>query len=324
MHPGEIWNGRSLGARVARIGLFPASVLYGLGWQTYLAMYRLGVKKAVKPHHPIVCIGNLLAGGGGKSPMTVHLVEVLREMGREVVVGASGYGSPRSEAASLAPDGHLNPAEWGDEPAMLRWLIPDLPLIVGRRRVLAAEICHRSHPGAVLLMDDGFQHLPLHKDLTILLDPANPFNRLCLPAGPYREPRTNRSRADIVIPGHFKVVSQPLRFVDPAGNSVAPKSPSVLCALARPEAFLEALASSGVKPVSQILLPDHDTLDAGTLLETIPSDRPVVVTAKDWVKLRERSDVESRSFVIALQSTAVEPKAEFRDWLKNRLDGTGF
>ncbi len=320
MHPGEIWNGRTLGARLARAALFPASVLYGVGWQGYLEMYRWGLKKPVEPHRPIICIGNLLAGGGGKSPMTLHLVQVLRDMDKAVVVSASGYGSPRSEAATLAPSGPLSPKEWGDEPAMLRWLIPDLPLIVGRRRVLAAEICHTNYRGAVMLMDDGFQHLPLKKHISILLDPPRPYNRLCLPAGPYREPRENRSRADLVIPGKFSVEVRPLRFIEPEGNIVFPTSPSVLCALGRPEGFLDALGRSGVTPGAKFLLPDHDALDAGTLLESIPKDRPIVVTAKDWVKLRERPDVSSRSFVIALQTTSVEPADEFRAWLKNRLD----
>jgi tetraacyldisaccharide 4'-kinase len=261
-----------------------------------------------------------VAGGGGKSPLTMHLVELLRGMGREVVVSASGYGSPRSEAATLAPSGALNPKEWGDEPAMLRWLIPDLPLIVGRRRVLAAEICHESHRDAILLMDDGFQHLPLKKHVSILLDPPKPFNRLCLPAGPYREPRRNRARADLVLPGKFSIEQRPLRFVEPNGSVTYPMNPSALCALGRPEAFMEALARSGVTVSSKIVLPDHDALDAGTLLGSIPHDRPVVVTAKDWVKLRERADVDSRSFVIALQTTRIEPASQFREWLKNRLD----
>lgn len=322
MHPGEIWNGRSLGARLIRGALYPASLLYGLGWQTYLAMYTAGLKRPAEPHRPVVCVGNLLVGGGGKSPLTLHLIDILRSLGRTVVVSASGYGSPRAEAAAHAPDGLLDPKEWGDEPAMIRWLAPDVPLVVGRRRVLAAQLCHERYPEAVLLMDDGFQHLPLRKHVTLLLDPPSPENALCLPAGPYREPRGNRRRADLVLPGKFSVERHPLKFVEPTGETVYPQRPSVLCALGRPESFLEALERSGVSPQSTLLLPDHDPLDAGTLLEKLPRDRPVVVTAKDWVKLRQRDDAGSRQFVVALQSIAVEPAAAFREWLKSRLDET--
>ena len=322
MHPGEIWNGRSLGARVARGALYPGSLLYAAGWQGYLTLYRTGLKRPTEPHKPVLCIGNLVVGGGGKSPLTLHLAALIKDMGRTVVVSASGYGSPRSEAATLAPEGPLDPKAWGDEPAMMRWLQPDLPLIVGRRRVLSAQICHERYPDAVLLMDDGFQHLPLKKHLTIVLDPPNPQNPMCLPAGPYREPRSNRRRADLVLPGQFSVEQSPLRFVGPNGETADPQNPSVLCALGRPERFLEAICQSGLTPDPKIVLPDHDSLTAGTLLDKIPRGRPVVVTAKDWVKLRERGDVGSRQFVIALQSVTVQPAAAFRDWIQSRLDGT--
>ncbi|MFX8929914.1 tetraacyldisaccharide 4'-kinase, partial [Acinetobacter baumannii] len=84
----------------------------------------------------------------------------------------------------MAPDGPLDPAGWGDEPAMFRWLLPDVPLVVGRRRVLAAELVHQHFPKAVLVMDDGFQHLPVKKHIQILLDDPTPKNSRCLPAGP--------------------------------------------------------------------------------------------------------------------------------------------
>ena len=101
----ELWESPAPSARLARAALTPLSWLYALGWQAYLLTYRLGLKKAQAPHHPILCVGNLQAGGSGKSPLVRHLVDVLRSMGREVVVSCSGYGAPRAEAASLAPEG---------------------------------------------------------------------------------------------------------------------------------------------------------------------------------------------------------------------------
>ncbi len=314
MHLSDVWEGDALPARLVRTALWPASVLYGLGWQTYAALYRTGLKKAKAPHHPVVCIGNLVAGGTGKSPVTVLVAETLLVLGHDVVISASGYGSPASEAARLAPEGPLKAKEWGDEPAMIRQLLPGVPLIVGRRRVLAAEICHREFPNAVLLMDDGFQHLPLHKDVSILLDPPR-RNHFCLPAGPYREPPRNRRRADAVLPGQFTFETEPLTFE----NGNPPKQIAVLTALASPQRLLRDLEAIGLQVTASKLLPDHDPLDAGNLFDGLPANLPIVVTLKDWVKLREREDVGSRAIWVARQRIRIEPEEEFRRWLAARL-----
>ncbi len=318
VHPNELWQSDRASARIARGALLPLSALYAFGWEAYLAVYRLGLKRAAEPHAPVVCVGNLVSGGSGKSPVTLHLAALLREMGREVVISASGYGGPRAEAATLAPEGPLSAREWGDEPAMIRWLLPEVPLVVGRRRVLAAELVHEHHPQAVMLMDDGFQHLPLKKHLSIVLDPERPKNPWCLPAGPYREGRWNRRRADLVLPGQFRVEAEPLHLIRPDGASAErPVRMSALCALGQPEGFFRALGDAEPR----VALPDHDPLDAGNLLGRLPADRPVVVTAKDWVKLRERPDVGEREFLIARHSVRIEPADEFRAWLETRLDG---
>ncbi len=316
----DLWESSRIGARLARFALTPLSWLYAVGWETYRLTYRLGFKKAEAPHRPVVCVGNLQAGGSGKSPLVRHLVDVLRDMGREVVVSCSGYGAPRAEAASLATAGPLDAAEWGDEPAMLREQVPDLPLVVGRRRVLAASLVHKAHPHAVMLMDDGFQHLPLRKTVSLVLDPIRPKNRRCLPAGPYREPRGNRRRADLVLPGRFEIVEEGpwLEEVVPGNLSAEwPEAFAVLCALGQPARFLASLPRS---PAQARLLPDHDPLTAGTLFDGMDPDLPVVVTAKDWVKLRARTDLGGRRILVARHAVRVEPAAEFRDWLAERLD----
>ncbi|HEY0868002.1 MAG TPA: tetraacyldisaccharide 4'-kinase [Fimbriimonas sp.] len=315
----EVWYGQSIRDRLARTALTPLSWLYAGGWQTYLALYRKGLKEAKEPHRPVLCVGNLVVGGSGKSPLTIHLAEVLRQIGRDAVVSASGYGSPRAESAQVAPEGPLDPAEWGDEPAMIRWLLPDAPLIVGRNRVRAAELCHEFFPRSVMLMDDGFQHLPLRKHVSIVLDDPLPSNGRCLPAGPYREPRRNRRRADLVLPGQHEIVEESwledpesgFRFDEP------PRDFSVLCALGQPAKLLRSLP--GDARVA-LLLPDHDPLSEGTLFRSLPEELPVVVTAKDWVKLRRRPDVRERRFLIARHTVRVEPADAFQRWLRVKLD----
>ena len=322
MHWREVWFGTSPQSRVLRVLLAPLSLLYWLVWEGYLLIYRLGLKKPSEPHRPVLCIGNLVAGGSGKSPVTLYVAELLTAAGRKVVLGCSGYGAPHSEGATWAPDGPLDAREWGDEPAMFRSLAPKFPIIVGRNRVQAASICHEKAPDAILLMDDGFQHLPLRKHLSILLDKPQ-ANTMCLPAGPYREPRRNRSRADLVLPNGFKPTFRIESFVRPDGTRISAPTgaqANVLCALADPSRFMDDLAQLGIHVTAKAILPDHDRLDAGNLFASLNQNLPVIVTAKDWVKLQYGPDISQREIWIARQEARIEPEAEFRDWLTRKLD----
>lgn len=322
MHWSEVWEGDGIGPTAARIALAPLGWLYAGGWEVYASVYRLGLKKPACPHSPVICVGNLLAGGSGKSPISLYVAGVLADMGRKVAISCSGYGSPHSESAALASAGTLNAAEWGDEAAMMRWLVPYLPLIVGRNRVEAARICEASMPDAVMLMDDGFQHLPLKKHLTILLDPPV-RNRSCLPAGPYREPYKNRSRADLVLPNGFRPSFKIQGFSTGDGTSVViPKGArvNVLCAIGNPHRFLADLEAMGLEIGETQTLADHDPLTGGNLLTCFKQNLPVVVTAKDWVKLQSRTDLDGFEIWIARQEARIEPEAEFRAWLERKLD----
>lgn len=316
----EIWFKKSLVAGCLRVILLPLSWLYGLSWQVYLWLYQWGIKHPHEPHFPVICIGNLVVGGSGKSPLTLFSAQCLKELNEAVVIGCSGYGGPHSEGASLAPDGPLDPQIWGDEPAMIRWLAPEFPLVVGRNRVLAAELVAQAHPEAILLMDDGFQHLPLKKHFTIVIDEIEPANRWTLPAGPYREPRSNRKRADLILPSAgFKIRKGPLTFIDDSGIGVAIESQTqILCAIGRPDQLIETISAVS-KVEKTFIFPDHDDLQAGNLLECLDSSLVVTVTAKDWVKIRQRPDINRFQWRIALLPTTIEPKDEWMKMLSETL-----
>lgn len=314
----DIWYGNSIAARVIRILLIPLGLLYAGGWQLYLLIYRLGLKKAQKPHAPIVCIGNLLAGGTGKTPTVVFVAQCLMELGHTVVIGCSGYGSPHAENASVAPEGELMPSEWGDEPTEIRELLPYVPMIVGRARVTAARLCAEHFPNAILLMDDGFQHLPLAKDVTIVLDPETP-NTLTFPAGPYRESRgVGRKRADLVIPSsEFRFEFSEIRFSLPDGQPTsAPPSARVLTAVGRPDNVRKNLEQAGVDIKEFIALMDHHPLDFD--LSQRSQDLPWIVTRKDWVKLKTRCTGPT-NVVIAERTASIQPAEEFKKWLTIKL-----
>lgn len=311
----RVWSKGGLGAWL----LSPLSVLYGMGWLGYLTVYDLGIKQAVRAHWPVVCIGNLVAGGSGKTPLTLAIADFLREEGWEVVVSTSGYGSRRQHGATFAPAGDLDVEEWGDESTMMRWLRPDLELVVGRDRVSAAKAVAVERPKAVMVMDDGFQHLPLEKHLTLVVDVAG-RNRLCFPAGPLREPRwLGLPRADRVLrPGvdfggslmGFRGTDGVLRVLDGEVDA--------LCAIGNPERFFGGLRLWGLTVRSERVLTDHDPLAAAGLLGDLGRERPLVVTAKDFVKLRARQDLSGRDVVVA--DYEVRLRGEFAAWLKGRID----
>lgn len=321
MHWTEVWYGKGFGPRVLRAVLTPASWAYGLGWRAYSALYGLGMKKAAHPHSPILCVGNLTVGGTGKTPLTLCLCQVLQELGHVVVIGCSGYGSPASEKATVVPEGEICASRWGDEAALLRMLLPSVPLIVGRGRVLAAKLCHEHFPNAVFLMDDGLQHLPLAKDVSIVLDPPT-SNRKCLPAGPYREPWSIGRFGELRIPGDFELATEDIKMLSTPELEQAsiPKAASVICAIGSPKSFLETLRQNGIEIKHTMLLPDHSPLTDGNLFGELPPNEPIIVTLKDWVKLRERNDLEGRTLLVARHGVTVEPRAEFVDWIRHKLN----
>ena len=315
----EVWYGDSSAAKLARALLWPLSLIYALGWQIYLLVYRIGLKRAYRPHCKVLCIGNFTVGGTGKTPTVVFVAHCLSELGIPFVIGCSGYGAPHSVGATIAPTGPLAAAEWGDEPAEIRDLLPNVPLIVGRARVTASKLSSEAFPESVLLMDDGFQHMPLRRDVSIILDPPLE-NRLTFPAGPYREPRrSGAKRADFVIPSpDFTQLFSTLTFTDPSGEVlISPARARVITAIGRPDNFRQALEAEGVSIVEFLALPDHDKLEIN--LADKESDLPWLVTRKDWVKLQNHCDLNRVKIVLADRSASIEPADEFKKWLKIRL-----
>jgi tetraacyldisaccharide-1-P 4'-kinase len=151
---------------------------------------------------PVIGVGSLWAGGVGKTPVTIAVARLLQESGVRVAVLTHGYGGSRHRTGALVdPLQHPDPAEVGDEAAELRLALPDVPIAVGKRRVRMAHAAMARWSPDALVLDDGFQHLPLARALDLVLLPAeSPLgNGFCLPAGPLREPPEGVRRAGGVV-----------------------------------------------------------------------------------------------------------------------------
>jgi tetraacyldisaccharide 4'-kinase len=180
--------------------------LYTLGWRAYAGVYQLGLKHRVRMPVPVIGIGSLWAGGVGKTPVTIAVASLLQEAGVRVAVLTHGYGGSRYRTGALVdPAQHPDPAAVGDEAAELRLALPDVPIAVGKWRVRMAQAAMARWSPDALVLDDGFQHLPLARALDLVLLPAeSPLgNGYCLPAGPLRETPDGLQRASGVVWVYF-------------------------------------------------------------------------------------------------------------------------
>lgn len=187
------WMRRGLPA----LALRPFSWLFGTLAATRRALYRLGWLRSTRLAVPVVVVGNIFVGGTGKTPLTLWLVDALRQAGFNPGVISRGHGarsrSPRAvNAASLARD-------CGDEPLLIAQRT-GCPVFVGRDRPAAGQALLAAHPAVdVLISDDGLQHYALQRDIEIVLfDDRGTGNGWLLPAGPLREPASRRRDFTVV------------------------------------------------------------------------------------------------------------------------------
>lgn len=174
------------------------SLIYGLVVNVRNQLYLRGLLVRKKLAVPVISVGNILAGGAGKTPTVLYLADLLKRQGHKPAILTKGY-SPHVRTGvrrgDLVTPG-TNPAVGGDEPVLLARRLPSVPVLVGEDRYQSGRLAQSRFASDVLLMDDGFQYLSLDRDLDLLvIDTARPLSQDLLPRGYLREPLSGLKRA---------------------------------------------------------------------------------------------------------------------------------
>ncbi len=279
-------------AGLARL-LWPLSLLYGVLGRLHKLLYTSGLRTVHRAGIPVLVVGNVVAGGAGKTPVVMAVVRHLQARGLQVGVVSRGYGRNTTDCRQVHPDS--DPREVGDEPLLIR-RSTKVPVFVARRRIDATRALRLHHPGVQLIVcDDGLQHHALARDLDIcVFDERGIGNGWLLPAGPLREawPRpcdlllhTGPSAAFAGFRARRALAGHALRA---DGSRVplaalASERVTAVAAIARPEAFFDMLRAQGIAPERCIALPDHYDFDSWK--RPPDADHSLICTEKDAVKL---------------------------------------
>ena len=289
----------------------PLSSLYGIVTAVRNNLYDRGILKSHKLARPVISVGNISAGGSGKTPFVILLGELLKQRGIAFDVLSRGYGRATRGVMSVDPNGTSR--DFGDEPILIAKRL-GCRVIVGESRYQAGKLAEgesrtadldkpgalgysRSHqPGPLHILDDGFQHRSLARDFDIVLLTSEDLQDQLLPAGRLREPFSSLHRADAIV-----LMEEIDRTQLPAGKFLwqvhravtiptAPKNPIVFCGIARPHKFIEHLQGAGIQAAAKRFYRDHHQYtpdDIRDLLELRARNQAggFVTTEKDAINL---------------------------------------
>jgi tetraacyldisaccharide 4'-kinase len=293
---------------VLRGAMWLPSVLYGVVMRVRNICYDKGIIKVHNAGVPVICIGNVTTGGTGKTPLVIWLAESLRQKGVKCVILTRGYKTQK---------GMLS-----DEPAILVKSCPDAKVVVNPDRVVGAKKAVEEYGAQVLVMDDGFQHRRLGRDLDIVaVDATCPFGGgMMLPAGLLREPVSALKRAGAVVitrsdqasPMQIQLIENAVRKANPAAviarAAHAPVQAKMLkgkpvtiaelktrkiyafCGIGNPDGFFGTLNGLGLRLVGTRVYDDHydySVEDVRVIFKeaTLKGARTILTTQKDWVKM---------------------------------------
>jgi tetraacyldisaccharide 4'-kinase len=308
-----------------KVFLFPLYLLslpYGAAVRAKTSFYSIGLWNSKRLPCPVICVGNITVGGTGKTPLVMALAKGLMARGVPVAILSRGYKGNKP-SGPLVSDGQtvlLSPEESGDEPILMAQTLKGVPVLVGKDRFINGQMALQQFGVRALLLDDGYQHLQLHRNLNILLvDSHIGFgDHHLLPRGILREPLAHLRRAHLFVLTKVenietcKPLEKELHQFHPSSpvfhsryeprGLVGPKEEweelhflrgkkvLALSGIANPEYFSLLLRKCGMQIVSEAIFPDHHPFTNKDLVSIEERSKAVdwiVTTEKDMVKLRK-------------------------------------
>ena len=313
----RIWSGKS---RLYLL-LLPFSWIYGLIAGAIRLSWQLGLRKAWRAPIPVVVVGNLTAGGNGKTPVVIWLVEQLQQRGINVGVVSRGYGG---KAASyplvLTPD--TSSAEAGDEPVLI-YQRTGASVAVAPKRSAAVQALLASASPQIIITDDGLQHYALARDKEIVvIDGVRRFgNGWWLPAGPMRERSARLETVDAVIVNGGTASANEIAMQLIPGEAIHLQSGRrlplqqlsnvvAMAGIGHPPRFFNTLANVGVIPVKTVALADHQALSELEINALTQPTQTLLMTEKDAVKYRKYASTESDWWYLPVDAHLDGPAAK--------------
>lgn len=296
-----------------RSAFMPLSWVYG-----WLVKKRFELYFPVPMEKPIICVGNLVAGGAGKTPVVMSLIDAMKDKGYNPHILTRGYGGEEEGPVQVSPS--RDTAHYVGDEALL--LVNKAPTWVSRNRALGAQVAMDSGAN-IIVMDDGFQNPAIFKDFSILvIDGKVGFgNRNLMPAGPLREPidqGISRAQALVIIGEDMVNTEEKLKRIDadlmvihasikPSNNNldIKDKKLSAFAGIGRPEKFKDTLEAEGAEVAAWKSFPDHYEFKEEDLEQIVKDAEDkgltLITTAKDHVRVPEKFKEKIATFNIELE-----------------------
>jgi tetraacyldisaccharide 4'-kinase len=307
--------------------LWPLSLLFAFLAFSRRFLYDIRVLKSAHPGIPVIVVGNLVAGGSGKTPLVLWIAEFLRANGCSPAIVSRGYGACAADRSGAPREASIasQAAEVGDEPIVLARR-SGCPVWVGPDRARAIAAMREQHPEVdMVILDDGLQHYRVRRNLEIAVVDERGFgNGFLLPAGPLREPASRLASVDAVVSHGATVKGFAMRLEGETLHRMtdsrerrpvqafAGRKVHAVAGIGHPNRFFLHLARLGVTPLPHPF-PDHHPFRPQDL--EFGDDAPVLLTEKDAVKLRHAARPD---WWVLPVTARLDPA--FGDWLLEKVN----
>ena len=311
--------------------LLPLVPIYRLGLALRERKFRPGSSSIRRLRWPVVSVGNLSTGGSGKTPLVIAIAKALAARGVQVDVLSRGYGRSAKGAARVDPDGTA--AEFGDEPLEIA-RATGVPVYVAAERYEAGLLAERAGGSGVHLLDDGFQHRQLARDVDILLLDSDDLADHLLPAGNLREALQAAERAQVIaIPADDADAEKAMRARGWGGlvwrlrrRMEVPNidgAVAAFCGIARPARFFAGLEMAGVNVAWRAAFGDHHLYSASDL-KRIEAEARRVGAAAILTTVKDRARLGALAASLPIQTVPlrieIEDERTAIEWLMNRVN----